>query len=176
MKKPKSEIDLTFEQIEEEKPKPKQIQQKQKVINLPKVTFSSENFYAVFLRKINGKYVRLGIKKIKATSDSIEYFGTTFPLRKNENEGLSVAYQDGKRNLLFFDFDGKVLDFSGKDIPISVRDLTDLVTKNIVAGIFARIGLALDKQDLTGRLLPWIIGGIMGGAIGYIIRGSLGGA
>jgi len=122
------------------------------------------NYTCVMLRKENGVFVEIGRKKITNKDEFFSFENKSFPVKN-----LSVAYKDKRHNYLFFDFDGQIINFSGQKLPLPSTDIYDLVTKKVISGLLSIIRGSLDTQDIKGKLIGYIVVGIMGGAIGYIV-------
>lgn len=135
---------------------------KKKIKSLP------DKLKAVVLRKINDSYIKIGEKRIKSTDTSFRFLhgekGATFIIPKD----IKIVYSDGKWSYIFYDFDSGLLEFDKTDFPISIEETDDLVSKNVIAGLFAKIKGSLEKPEIGSAILKYIVVAIAFGAIGWI--------
>lgn len=134
------------------------------------------DYVAVFCRNINGIPTYIDEKIIEKDDKDIVYDkkGIDKSLTWVINV-LTPTFRDTKGRLLIFcdmDNNGSFLTFNKNEMPISIKSLDAIVTQNIVVGFLKLIKGAFDKKD-NGKILIYIVMMIMGGAVGYIIRGSI---
>lgn len=60
--------------------------------------FRAKKYIAVILRKENGVHTKIGEKRITERTTTFSFEGCTFPV------SLNVAYKDGNKNILFYEF------------------------------------------------------------------------
>lgn len=143
-------------------------QKQQKLRNIP------QHLKVRVLRKINDTYMKIGEKKLKQTDTEFRFMsgekGKTFLIPEN----LDIVYCDGKYSYLYFDFDSGVLNFTKTDFPLTIGEIDELFTKNIIAGLFARIKGAIEKESLlNANVFKYIVCLALGVAVGYIANDAL---
>ena len=142
------------------KEKPKNVR-----YNLPK------NFRAILVRNINGVPIKIDEKKIDKDSVTIRFFdgekGKTFTIPEN----LKITYCDGKHNYLFCDFDSGLLTFNKDKFPISIGEIDDLISKNVIVGLFSRVRNAIETKSLiSGAIFKYLLCIGFGVLAGYILK------
>lgn len=131
-------------------------------------------FSVIVLRTINNSRFKLIEKKLKRDA-------TTFRFKYQDRNGtfkipndITCAYIDNGKAYLFFDFDSGLLDFKEGKFPLSITEMDDFISVNIIAGIFNRIRGTLEKEGISGAILKYLaVAGICllgGGILGYILH------
>ena len=136
---------------------------------------SNQKYMGILLRKENTMLIKIAEQQMKLTDKSI-IFREAKDSGEFTFERLVILYRDGNINYMFFDMESKgaILSFNKIEYPIHVKDIDALVRHNIVVGFLALIKGAFDKQDIKGKLIGYIVVGIMGGAIGWIVNETMG--
>jgi hypothetical protein len=134
-----------------------------------KIKDTNKNWKVKMVRKVNGKNVQVGEVAIKSTDANFTFKNRTFPLKD-----LKALYTEKGTNYFLYDIEGsEIVDTKDNKIPIDVAELDNLITRNIVVGFFMKLHGAMDKVSVSGKVAIYIIVGVAGGAIGYIIRDQI---
>lgn len=148
----------------------KRKEEKEKTINFESKATIPSKFEAIILRKINNGYTKIGQMKIKNTATSFRFKtgdkSVTFIIKEN----IKVAYSDGKKSYLFYDFDSGILAFEKERFPLTIAELDDMISKNVLAGLFSKIKGSLEKTEISGTILKYIVVLGLGLTIGWILH------
>lgn len=128
---------------------------------------------AIILRKVNDSYIKIGDVGIKNTDTAFRFLSGDKAVTFIVPENIKVCYYDGKKGYLFFDFDSGFISFEKNAMPLTIKEIDDLLTKNVIVGLFNRIKGSLEKTELSGTIFKYIIVAIASGAVAWIANDAL---
>ena len=132
-------------------------------------------YYAYLVRSVNGIPTKIKEQRLIVDAKEIVFKNSkgdslTWILNK-----MVPTLRDGNKLIIFCNMDdeGSFLTFNKNDMPLNIQTLDALITKNMIVGFLKLIKGTFDKNEMGSKLAGYIVVGIMGGALGYIVNETM---